>query len=70
MPPGALPCDMKEKTVELLQGKKTYIVAGLMVAYAVLGMSLGYQEPTDAFQLILEAMGLVGLRLGVAKAEV
>lgn len=45
----------------MLQGKKTYLTAGLMVVYAVSGALLG-QTPEVDWRLILEAFGLVALR--------
>lgn len=55
--------------MESLKGKKTYLVAGLMIAYGVLGFVLGYQDAAEAGKLVLEGFGLIMLRLGVAKAE-
>ena len=49
-----------------LQGKKTYLVAGGMFGYAVLGYGLGRTPALDV-QIILEALGLAALRAGVAK---
>ena len=51
---------------EPLPGKKTYLVAGAMILYAVLGLVLGYTEPDAAITLVLEALALAGLRLAVA----
>lgn len=48
------------KLVELLDGKKTYIVGVLMI---VLGLM------TQDNQLVLEGLGLLTLRAGVAKAS-
>lgn len=49
-----------------LSGKKTYLVAGLMLLYQVLGHYL-YQTPYDP-TAILSALGLATLRAGVAKS--
>lgn len=46
------------KVINFLKGKKTYIVAALMVA---LGLLQGDQR------MVLEGLGLVTLRLGIAK---
>lgn len=48
-----------------LEGKKTYIVAAGMVAYAVIGAALGYVEIDRAIELLMEAAALAGLRNGI-----
>ncbi len=50
-----------------LRGKKTYLVAGGMIAYQVLGHYL-YGTAYDPL-VLLNALGLATLRAGVAKAE-
>lgn len=50
-----------------LNGYKTYMVAGAMIVYAILGIYLKYMQSTDAITLVLQALGLMGLRLGIAK---
>ncbi len=52
-----------------MSGYKTYIVAVAMLVYAVIGLALRYDEPTDSIRLILEALAIIGLRIGVAKGE-
>lgn len=52
--------------VNSLSGRKTYIVAGAMIVYALLGIYLKYMQSTDAITLVLQALGLMGLRLGIA----
>lgn len=49
-----------------VSGKKTYLVAGLMVVYAVSGWLLGKSPDVD-WSMILEGLGLAALRAGVAK---
>lgn len=49
----------------MLQGKKTYIMAALMLAYQVLNYMFNGQ-PLD-IQSVLEALGLGALRAGLAK---
>jgi hypothetical protein len=49
-----------------LSGYKTYIVAGLLLAHAVTGYVTGEMPQGDAVTLILEALGLGGLRAGVS----
>ena len=52
---------------DALSGRKTYIVSLLLIVYAVLGGYLGRLESMDLVQLLLEALGLAGLRAAVAK---
>lgn len=48
------------KISNFITGKKTYFVAGLMIAYAVIGYAvLGKPFDTDLF---LQALALAGLR--------
>jgi len=58
------------KTPNALSGKKTFLVAGLMIAYAIGGMGLGYVDPSDGVPLVMEAAAIIMLRLGIRKAEV
>lgn len=55
---------------EPMQGKKTYIIGGLMIIYGILGFFLGQQEFMEAGRVVLEGAGLITLRLGVAKPTV
>lgn len=50
----------------MLSGRKTYLLAGLMIAYEVLGYLLGAKESVDP-RIFMEALGLAALRAGVAK---
>ena len=52
--------------VQFLAGKKTHIVAGATVLYAILGVALGYVDQDTAIQLIATALGFSALRAGVA----
>lgn len=52
-----------------LAGKRTYLVAATMAAYAIAGGLLGEFNANAAFRLLLEAAGLVGLRMGVASVK-
>lgn len=45
-----------------LKGKKTYIIAGVTIIWAIVGASMGYMEPQEAFNLVLAALGAAGLR--------
>jgi hypothetical protein len=49
----------------MMPGYKTYIIAGLMFAYQMLGYLL-YGQPVN-LQAVLEAAGLATLRAGIAK---
>lgn len=53
----------------LLHGRKTYLVSLLMLVFSFLGYFLGELQPIDAGRLVLEALGLAGLRAGVAKMK-
>ena len=50
-----------------LAGRKTYIVAGLLIVYELLGYLLGKSDGVD-MKTILEGLGLATLRAGVSKA--
>lgn len=50
-----------------LQGKKTYIVALAIVAYAVFGVYTGQLSQDQAVTLVLNGLGLGALRAGVSK---
>lgn len=52
--------------MSFLKGKKTYIVAGLIVIYVIVGLILGDMPKEKAIELVLESMGLAGLRHAVA----
>ena len=47
------------------EGKKTYIVASLMVLYGVVGLVLGKLDGGVATTTVLEGLALVGLRLAI-----
>jgi uncharacterized membrane-anchored protein YjiN (DUF445 family) len=48
--------------MERLAGKKTYIVASVMIVYAVSGWLLGNLEQPEAWRLLMEAAAVAGLR--------
>lgn len=52
--------------MKLLSGKKTYVAAGLLVLYAVLGLVTGKLEDVQSVGIILEALAIAGLRAGIA----
>lgn len=54
--------------IELLSGNKTYIVGGAMIVYALLGYALGQLPESEATIVVFNALGLMGLRHGVAKS--
>lgn len=51
-----------------LDGNKTNIVAGAMIVYAMLGYALGQLGESEATLTVFNALGLMGLRHGVAKS--
>ncbi len=55
--------------MELLRGKKTYIVATLMIAVdvvnALAGDAAGWNTVWEQAQIVLTGLGLAGLRAGV-----
>jgi len=56
-----------EKLKSMLSGKKTYLIGFGMIVFAALGLALGYMSEPEAGTLILEALGIMGLRAGMAK---
>ena len=50
------------KLIKWLKGKKSYIVAGSAVLYAILGWKLGYLSPKEAVDHAFAALGLATLR--------
>lgn len=53
--------------VNFLKGKKTYIVMGVMIAYAGVQYWTGAMTADQAFQLAANAAGFGALRGGIAK---
>lgn len=54
---------------KFLSGYKTLIVGVAMIVYAVSGWALGYVEPQHAWEVILAALAVLGLRDAVRKAS-
>jgi hypothetical protein len=54
------------KAWDFLQGKKTYIIGALTLAYAILGLCIGQIEADSAVILIASACSALGLRAGIA----
>lgn len=50
-----------------MQGKKTYLTAAAMIAYAWLGVFLGNSDANHALEMTLQAAGLIFLRNAVTK---
>lgn len=48
-----------------MKGYKTYVIAVLMVIFAVSGVIIGKMSMAEAIQLLLNAAGLAGLRHAV-----
>lgn len=55
--------------MNFLTGKKTFIVAGAMIVWAVAGIFLGKLDLNMAIQTIFTALGLIGIRIGIANQE-
>ena len=53
-----------------IDGKKTYIVAIGLIMYALGGLAAGKVDGNTAIQSVFIALGMMGLRHGIAKAEV
>ncbi len=51
----------------MLDGYKTYIVAVGLIMWAAGGLAAGKVDGNTAVQSILIALGMMGLRIGVAK---
>jgi hypothetical protein len=49
-----------------LQGYKTYIVCAATIAYAVIGMALGFLDANSGMQMILTALGGISLRHAIS----
>lgn len=48
-----------------LSGKKTYIIAGLTLIYAVIGVVLGQFDTNAAIQLVLASGAIAALRAAI-----
>ncbi len=51
-----------------ISGKKTYLVVGGAIIYAVLGWYIGDLSSQEAVKLVMGFLGLGTLRAGVAKS--
>jgi len=50
------------KIMNWLKGRRTYILCGLTIIFALLGLYLGKLDWTAAFAMITSALSLVGVR--------
>ena len=50
-----------------LKGKKSYLIGALMLVYAGVGYYLKQMNETQAISLVMTALGLFGLRKGIAE---
>ena len=57
----------KLQEVFMLSGKRTYIVGIGMILYGIGGFAAGIHDWEAGLKLVLEGLGLCGLRAGVAK---
>ena len=53
-----------------INGYKTYIVAIGLIMYALGGWAAGKVDPNTAIQSVFLALGMMGLRDGIAKKQV
>lgn len=51
-----------------LSGKKTYLTAILAIVFSVIGVLLGYLEPTQAGEYIIASVMFIFMRLGITKS--
>jgi hypothetical protein len=51
----------------MISGKKTYIMAGLSVLYAIAGVLLGHIDYNTAVQIVIDSGLVAALRSGIAK---
>lgn len=51
--------------INFLSGYKTYIVAGAMVLYALTGYYLNNMNQVQAWTIVFNALGIVGIRSGI-----
>lgn len=58
---------MITKLWNLLDGKKTYLVALATLAYAGLGLLLHFMTMTEAMSYVLSACGAIGFRHAMSK---
>ena len=49
-----------------MDGKKTYVVAVLMIVYAIAGYFLGNLDTNAAGTVLLQGLGLAALRHGIS----
>lgn len=56
------------KYIELLEGKKTYIVAALLVVFAGIGVYTHQLTADQAVVIVLNGLGLGALRSGINKS--
>jgi len=51
-----------------MNGKKTYLVAGVAILYAISGFFFGALDANAAVQIVIAALGLGTVRHGISKA--
>ena len=57
---------MFNKLIVSLVGRKTLIVALAMLLFAFLGMGLGRMDTNTGVEIILNALGMLGIRAAIA----
>lgn len=53
--------------LDKINGKKTYIVAGLMAATAAVGWATNILSGSQAWELLMQSAGIAGLRHAMDK---
>jgi hypothetical protein len=56
-----------KEIITILEGYKTYLIMAALVVFAFSGVSMGILDQTEAFKIILEALGLGALRSAIKK---
>lgn len=55
-----------QNVITAFKGRKTYIVAGLMIVYALLGVAFQQLTMDQAASFIFNALGIAGLRNAIS----
>jgi hypothetical protein len=53
--------------LQRVDGRKTYIIAGLTVAYGIIGLIIGQLEATEGIQVVLAGLAAFGFRSALNK---
>lgn len=53
--------------IKLTEGKKAYTAAILLALFAITGFLTGNLEPNRVIELLLEALGIAGIRNAISR---